>query len=128
MVKSPQLTTRGFQMRPRGLADIQVWGKDETKIDLSVRPEFQRAYVVEGHPEREVRDLFTDTVFTFFENVRDLTIEVRPGVLIVYRHNALVSVRHLDEFIEMGTLALKAFYPDASASPEQASPKAGDLA
>lgn len=98
-----------FEMYPKDVLH-KVFGIFSKKgIDFSSRTGFSEAYELRSDDEVAVKNAFTDTVLSYFENHKGLTLEAKGSRLLYYRSGKLMSPDEGRSFLQEGIEVLRLF-------------------
>ena len=103
---SPKLDLPQFVLRPEKNYHQSL---DLQDIDFSSHLKFSNDYLLQGNPEKSVRNLFNDQLLDFFESKPGLCVEGGANQMLFYRLNELISPIKLSQFIEEGMEVLSKF-------------------
>lgn len=106
---SDKLSLPSFQLYPRN--SLYVISSFLGKQDITVpsQPVFSKAYVLRGDDEGAVRNVFSDTICSFFSNRTGWNAEGKGKRLLVYRDNMRTSPEEMQNFLSEGLEILKLF-------------------
>jgi len=109
IMKSYRSGPPDFEMYPRDVLH-KVFGIFSRKgIDFSSRTGFSEAYELRSDDEVAVKNAFTDTVLSYFENHKGLTLEANGSRLLYYRSGKLISPDEGRSFLMKGIEILRLF-------------------
>ena len=78
-------------------------------INFGDHPVFSESYLLRGHQETQVRDLFTEKVLNYYSRHDDLCTEGDGQRLVFYRRHQKVEPGWLEAFLEQGLDVLDLF-------------------
>jgi len=74
-------------------------GYEKIDFDFDEHPVFSKQYVLQGPDEEAIRKFFTPEIIACFEQHKKLCAEGRGNVLLVFRHDHLVSLKNYRSFL-----------------------------
>ncbi len=100
-----------FSLRPEN-----VWHKighlfGYQDINFDEHPAFSSRYLLRGPDEAAVREVFTDEVLSFYEDMRGVSTEANGDRLLFYRHDKRVKPDGVRPLLEEGFKVLAVFRP-----------------
>jgi len=87
-------------MMPEGIFSKVVQAFGAADINFPSNPEFSKRFVLRGDDEDAIRERFNSDVLEFFEGCPGVSLEVRDGELVFYRHNRRCKPEELEAFFE----------------------------
>jgi len=105
-----RLKPPSFEMYPQDIFR-RVFGPLSKKkgIEFPHRSGFSEAYVLISEDENAVRKVFTDTVLSYFENHKGLTVEVKGERLLYYRNGRMIRPEEAGSFLQQGLDIIRLF-------------------
>jgi hypothetical protein len=91
-----------FTLRPQGMFHrlAQKFGYQD--INFGDHPVFSESYLLRGHEEAQIRELFTEQARNYFSRHDDLCTEGDGQRLVFYRRDQVVEPGWLEDFLEQG--------------------------
>ena len=110
IMESPRFSLPAFEMYPKDIFR-RVFGilSKKKDIDFPSRRGFSEEYALRSENEETVKMVFSDTVLSFFENHKGLTVEVKGGRLLYYRNGKLIRPEDARSFLQEGLEILRVF-------------------
>jgi hypothetical protein len=85
-------------------------------IDFDEHPVFSKKYLLRGRNVPAIRELFTEEVLTYYEDVAGVSTEANGNRLLYYRHGKRIKPVEIREFLEEGFAALAVLRPSNETS------------
>jgi hypothetical protein len=114
---SPELELPGFALRPETFFDRigSLFGYQD--IDFDTHPLFSKSYLLRGKNEQAIRNLFQESVLSYYEDHSGLSTEGGGNYLIFYRASKKVKPENIRSLLEEGFEVLGLFKPRSATSP-----------
>lgn len=99
-IRSPQLDSPEFALRPENLFDKIGGVVGYQDIDFESHPRFSDRYILRGSGEYGIRRLFRDEILAFFESQPGLSVEAYGQRIVFYREAKRVQPENIRSFFE----------------------------
>lgn len=100
-----------FFIRPAHFFDRVAVKFGQQDIDFPDRPEFTKKYRITGEDENVIRQVFTDSLISFFESQDKLCVETAPSQILLYisgkRKNPEELQSHLESAVQLSGLLFR---------------------
>jgi len=116
-----------FNLRPEGMFHRIAKRFGYQDISFGDHPVFSESYLLRGHEEAQIRELFTEEVLNYYSRHDDLCTEGDGQRLVFYRRGQMVEPGWLEGFLEQGLDVLDLFSGTGSITYEFASRGAGSV-
>jgi hypothetical protein len=104
-----------FTLRPEGMFHRIAKRFGYQDINFGDHPVFSENYLLRGHQEAQIRDLFAEEVLNYYSRHDDLCTEGDGQRLVFYRRSQMVEPGWLEGFLEQGLDVLDLFMKRESA-------------
>jgi hypothetical protein len=98
-----------FTLRPEGMLHRIAKKFGYQDISFEAHPVFSESYLLRGHQEAQIRDLFAEEVLNYYSRHDGLCTEGDGQRLIFYQRNQVVEPSWLEGFLEQGLDVLDLF-------------------
>jgi hypothetical protein len=103
-----------FSLRPENVLHKLGSRLGYQDIDFEDYPEFSARYLLRGSDEEAIRNVFTDSILSFYEMASRLCTEGNGSRMLFYRQSKRVRPEELQMLLEEGLEALSLFDSPAS--------------
>lgn len=100
--QSESLSLPSFELRPEGFFHRVAAMFGYNDIDFTDRPLFSKLFLLKGTHEEDVRALFHDALFDYFESHKDVSAQAAGDLLIFFRQDKRHDAAKLAEFLKEG--------------------------
>ena len=116
-MQSPLLQLPAFVMKPESV--FAKMGKilGFTDINFPDAPQFSKMYLLRGHDEAAIRQIFGPAIIQYCEQHPKISIEGVGDRLLVYREGRRVKLDNFDNFIEEGKAIAALFVASSQGVP-----------
>ena len=89
-----------FEMNPKGIFNKigVIFGKQD--ITFQAHPLFSNKYVLRGDDEKLIRQVFDESVLSFFEKHTGLTVEGKNNTLIIYKRLQVIESHMISTYLD----------------------------
>jgi len=109
ILKSEKMNLPVFQLYPENMfyRISAVLGAQD--ISFQSHAEFSESYVIRGDDEDSIRNIFTDSVISYFASNKGLCVEGNRQMLMIYRNATLIRSDEIQTFLAEGIKILRLF-------------------
>jgi hypothetical protein len=98
-----------FTLRPKGMLHRIAGAFGYQDIDFEIHPVFSETYLLRGHEEAQIRDLFTEEALCYYSRHDDLCTEGDGRQLVFYQRGRRAEPGWMEDFLEQGLDVLDLF-------------------
>jgi hypothetical protein len=109
LFEAEQIRLPRFTLRPEGLFHKLGSFLGYQDIDFAGHPSFSDAYLLQGGDEARIREVFTDTVLSYYARRADLCTEGQGQQIVYYRADQQIAPGGIETFLKQGLDAVDLF-------------------
>jgi len=102
LFESEQIRLPRFTLRPEDLFHKIGSLLGYQDIDFEAHPEFSGAYLLQGNDKARIREVFTDTVLSYYAQRGGLCTEGKGQQIVYYRADQKIAPERIETFLKQG--------------------------